>query len=128
MCAPGDGGLAMSAGELETLVRYRVPMLVLAMNDAAFGIEVHILRQSGRSPRHAQFTDVDFAAVGRAFGAQGLTVRSLADLEALRAWLVAPQGPMVVDCKLNPDIIADWFRENITPGSWMHRMNSGSGS
>src|SRR5207244_3804405 len=128
VCAPGDGGLAMSAGELETLARYRVPMLVLAMNDAAFGIEVHILRQSGRSPRHAQFTDVDFAAVGRAFGAQGLTVRSLADLEALRAWLVAPQGPMVVDCKLNPDILGDWFRENITPGSWMHRMNSGSGS
>jgi thiamine pyrophosphate-dependent acetolactate synthase large subunit-like protein len=122
VCAPGDGGLMMSAGELETLVRYRVPMLVLAMNDAAFGVEVHILRQSGRSPRHAQFTDVDFAAVGRALGAEGMTVRRVADLEPLRAWLAAPRGPMVVDCKLNPEILGDWFRENITPGSWMHRM------
>jgi thiamine pyrophosphate-dependent acetolactate synthase large subunit-like protein len=123
VCAPGDGGLMMSAGELETLVRYRIPILVLAMNDAAFGVEVHILRQSGRSPRHAQFTDVDFAAVGKALGAEGMTVRRVADLEPLRAWLAAPRGPMVADCKLDPGILGAWFRENITPGSWMHRMS-----
>jgi thiamine pyrophosphate-dependent acetolactate synthase large subunit-like protein len=92
------------------------------MNDAGFGVEVHILRFFKQSPAHAQFTDTDFAAVARGFGAQGLTVRKADDLEALKPWLADPSGPMVVDCKLNRDIVADWFKGNITPGSWLLRM------
>jgi thiamine pyrophosphate-dependent acetolactate synthase large subunit-like protein len=122
VAAPGDGGLGMSVGELETLVRYRMPMLVLAMNDAAFGVEVHILRHLKQSPAHAQFSDVDFAAVARGFGAQAITVRKPADLDGLKPWLAAPRGPMLADCKLNPNVIADWFMGNITPGSWLLRM------
>jgi thiamine pyrophosphate-dependent acetolactate synthase large subunit-like protein len=124
VAAPGDGGLTMSVGELETLVRYKVPVLVLALNDAAFGIEVHILRFFKQSPVHAQFTDTDFAGVARAFGAQGLTVRKLQDLEGLAPWLSNPQGPMVVDCKLNPHVVGDWFKSNFVPGSWLLRMMS----
>jgi len=122
VAAPGDGGLMMSLGELETLVRYRVPMLVLAINDAGFGVEVHILRHAGLSPAEAQFSDTDFAAVARGLGAQGITVRNSADLDALAPWLAAPRGPMVVDCKVNPGIIGDWFQENLSPASWLARM------
>ena len=124
VAAPGDGGLAMSVGELETLVRYNIPMLVLAINDAGFGVEVHILRHYGLAPTQALFTDTDFAAVGRAFGTQGLTVRKPDDLDGLKAWLAAPRGPMVVDCKVNPAIMGDWFKENLSPDSWLVRMMS----
>jgi len=124
VAAPGDGGLTMSIGELETLVRYRIPMLVLAINDAGFGVEVHILRHFGQTTAQATFNDTDFAAVGKSFGTLGLTVRRPEDLEALKEWLSAPSGPMVVDCKVNPTIMGDWFKENISPASWLMRMMS----
>lgn len=122
VAAPGDGGLMMSLGELETLVRYRMPMLVVALNDAGFGVEVHILRHAGLSPAQALFSNTDFAAVARGLGAQGITVRKTADLDALAPWLAAPSGPMVVDCKVDPGIIGDWFQENLSPASWLARM------
>jgi 5-guanidino-2-oxopentanoate decarboxylase len=124
VAAPGDGGLSMSTGELETLVRYKVPLLVIVLNDAAFGVEVHILRFFKQETKHAQFTDTDFAAVARGFGAQGLTVRKAQDLEGLKPWLAKPQGPMVVDCKLHPDVVGDWFKGNFAPNSWFLRMMS----
>jgi thiamine pyrophosphate-dependent acetolactate synthase large subunit-like protein len=124
VAAPGDGGLCMSIGELETLVRYKIPMLVLAINDAGFGVEVHILRHASQPTTHASFTDTDFAAVGRAFGTEGITVRKPGDLDALKPWLSSPRGPMVVDCKVNPSIMADWFKENLSPASWLVRMMS----
>jgi thiamine pyrophosphate-dependent acetolactate synthase large subunit-like protein len=124
MLAAGDGGLSMSAGEIETLVRYKAPVLVLVMNDAAFGVEVHILRFFKQATTHAQFTDTDFAAVARGFGAQALTVRKVQDLEGLAPWLAKPEGPMVVDCKVHPEVVGDWFKGNFAPNSWYLRMMS----
>ena len=47
VCTPGDGGLMMSLGELETFVRYKIPALVIVINDAAYGAEVHLLQNVG---------------------------------------------------------------------------------
>ena len=41
VAAVGDGGALMALGELETAARYRLPMLVVVYNDAAYGAEVH---------------------------------------------------------------------------------------
>lgn len=109
----GDGSLLMALGEVETAVRHRLPLLILVMNDAAFGAEVRELQMRGLPIDAALFPDVDFAAVGRAMGAQGLTVRRLDDLQAVRSWIADPQAPIVVDCKLDPRVPADWFVEAI---------------
>lgn len=122
VCAPGDGGFMMGLCELETIVRYGVPMLVLVINDAAYGVEVHILRNLKQPETHAKFPDVDFAAVAKGFGARALTVRKTEDLDGVREWLAAPRGTMLLDCKVNPDVLGGWFKENITPGSWFMRM------
>ena len=47
VCSPGDGGLMMSLGELETFVRYQIPALVIVINDASYGAEVHLLKNVG---------------------------------------------------------------------------------
>jgi thiamine pyrophosphate-dependent acetolactate synthase large subunit-like protein len=123
VCTPGDGGFMMNLGELETVVRYNIPMLIVVLNDAAYGVEVHILRAWHQSPKHAFFSDVDCAAIARAMGAGGITVRKPSDLDGLKGWLSAPKGPMLLDCKLNIDIMGDWFRENLSPDSWLARMS-----
>src|SRR5205823_10229196 len=64
----GDGGLLMSIAELETAVRYKLPMVIAVLNDGAYGSEVHHLRIRGL-PADAAYHEVpSFEAVGRAVG------------------------------------------------------------
>ena len=109
----GDGGLMMSLGDLDTAARYDVPLLVVVVNDAAYGAEVHTLDLLGLPNHEGVFNDPDFAAIGAAIGCRAMTVRSTDDLAGLESWLAAPDGPMVVDCKINRDVRANWIEDVI---------------
>jgi thiamine pyrophosphate-dependent acetolactate synthase large subunit-like protein len=122
VCTPGDGGLMMSLGELETFVRYKIPALVIVINDASYGAEVHLLKNIGLPNDRAFFRDNDFAAIASSMGAEGITVRDVSDLEALRTWLDERHGPMVVDCKVDPQLRGDWFSKVFAPDGWYQRM------
>lgn len=102
--AIGDGGLMMTLGELETAVRYRVPLVVLVMNDAAYGAELHALRAFGLPDTVATFPDLSFERIARALGADAATVRSLDDVAPLTDRFNHLAGPFVVDCKVSPQI------------------------
>ena len=64
----GDGGLLMTLGELETVERYRLPIAVVVMNDAAYGAERHFLDLDGLPHRTSQFPATDFAPIASALG------------------------------------------------------------
>jgi thiamine pyrophosphate-dependent acetolactate synthase large subunit-like protein len=107
----GDGGALLALPEFETLGRLGLPILVVIYNDAAYGAEVHHFRPMGQAVDLVQFPDTDFGALARAAGCDGITARSIADLEFLRAWLEHRDRPMVVDAKVDPDVCADWLEE-----------------
>jgi thiamine pyrophosphate-dependent acetolactate synthase large subunit-like protein len=107
----GDGGALLALPEFETLGRLGLPILVVIYDDAAYGAEVHHFRPMGQAVDLVQFPDTDFAALARAAGCEGITARSVADLESLRAWLEQSARPMVVDAKVDPDICAEWLEE-----------------
>jgi thiamine pyrophosphate-dependent acetolactate synthase large subunit-like protein len=107
----GDGGALMALPELETVARLRLPMLVVVYDDAAYGAEVHHFRSQGHPVELVRFPDTDFAALARAAGAQGITVRAEGDLEPVTAWLERRDGPLVVDAKISPDFCAEWLEE-----------------
>jgi thiamine pyrophosphate-dependent acetolactate synthase large subunit-like protein len=86
-------------------------MLVVVYDDSAYGAEVHHFRPLGDAVDLAQFPDTDFAALARAAGCRGLTVRAPADLDGVRAWLGERDRPLVVDAKVDPAICADWLEE-----------------
>jgi thiamine pyrophosphate-dependent acetolactate synthase large subunit-like protein len=112
----GDGGTFLSLAELETAARLRVRLLVVIYDDAAYGAEVHHFRTLGRDVALAQFPDADLAAVARAVGAAGVTVRAVDDLAPVTAWLADGSGPLVVDAKVNPSICAAWLEEAFRAG------------
>jgi thiamine pyrophosphate-dependent acetolactate synthase large subunit-like protein len=58
-----------------------------------------------------QFPDVDFAAIGRAVGLRGATVRGVDDLEVVNEWLATPGPGLVLDAKVVPTIVAEWLEE-----------------
>jgi thiamine pyrophosphate-dependent acetolactate synthase large subunit-like protein len=111
VAAIGDGGALMALGELETAVRYSLPMVVVIYNDAAYGAEVHHFGPMGHPVDLTRFRDTDFAALARAAGAEGITVRGSGDLPPLKGWLERRDGPLVIDAKVNPDVRAEWLEE-----------------
>ena len=109
----GDGGFLMSISDLETALRLKLRLCILVYNDASYAAEVHYFRRHGYSIDIVQFPDTDFAAIARGYGARAATVRTLADLEPVKAWVAegAP-GVFVIDGKINPDLEADWHAEH----------------
>ena len=107
----GDGGFMMTMGELETVVREDIPLVIILMNDCAYGAELHFLRMRNLPEAKSVFPDVDFAPVAAAFGFEVRTIRTLEDLQAAAPLLRNPQGPILLDCKLNADVAAPFMSE-----------------
>jgi acetolactate synthase I/II/III large subunit len=106
VAALGDGGALLALPEFETLGRLGLPLLVVIYDDAAYGAEVHHFRPMGQAVDLAQFPDTDFVGLARAAGCAATT-----ELDDVRAWVTDPQGPMVLDAKIDPDIVAEWLEE-----------------
>ncbi|WP_432525987.1 thiamine pyrophosphate-binding protein, partial [Kineococcus auxinigenes] len=108
----GDGGLLMAAAELETVVRLGLPLVVVVYDDAAYGAEVHHFGPSGADTSTVTFPDTDLAAIARGYGFDGVVVRTVADLDALDAWLTGPRsGPFLIDAKIANDGGSWWLAE-----------------
>ena len=110
--ALGDGGALMGIPELETLGRLRLDAVVVIYNDASYAAEVHHFAPEGADMGSVRFPDTDFAALARAVGLEGVTVRSLADLESVRDWLDRGRArPLLVDAKVVPTVVGEWLEE-----------------
>ncbi|WP_432995287.1 thiamine pyrophosphate-dependent enzyme [Dactylosporangium sp. CA-233914] len=108
----GDGGTLMQLGEIDALTAQGLRVVVAILNDGAFGAEVHHFEPMGFSPELVQFGDRDLAGVARALGAAAAAVRSIGDLEqAVTKWLAGSQGPLVLDCKVNPRVRSEGLQE-----------------
>jgi thiamine pyrophosphate-dependent acetolactate synthase large subunit-like protein len=116
VAALGDGGTFMSLGELETAARLRLPLLLLVYNDDAYGAEVHHFADQAEGLELVRFPETDIAAIGRAVGADGVTVRGLRDLEAVESWLAHRDRPLVVDAKVTPTVVGAWLEEAFRGG------------
>jgi acetolactate synthase I/II/III large subunit len=112
VAALGDGGALIGLSDFETVGRLGLRMLIVVYNDAAYGAEVHHFGPHGHPLDLVQFPDVDFAALGRAVGLHGATVRQPDDLRAVTEWLASGNPPgMVVDAKVVPTVVAEWLEE-----------------
>jgi thiamine pyrophosphate-dependent acetolactate synthase large subunit-like protein len=101
----GDAGFMMSLQELETAVRHDVPVTYIVFNDEALGAELHNMKSTGyEGADTAAIPSPDFAEVANSLGAKGTTVRSVSELRSLENEIVSDSGPLVVDCKVIPDI------------------------
>jgi acetolactate synthase-1/2/3 large subunit len=107
----GDGAFLMTMGELETVVREDLPIVIVLMNDCAYGAELHFLRLRQQPVAKSMFPDVDFAPIAETFGFEAATIRTVADLHKVAAKLGEPEGPIFLDCKINADVAAPFMSE-----------------
>lgn len=106
VAAVGDGGLMMALADLDTAVRYRLPVLVVVNNNGALGSELHYLRAQGYPGDSARYANPSFEAVARGLGLDAATVDRVGDLDRLAGWIARPAGPMLLDCRIDPDAVA----------------------
>jgi len=106
----GDGSVMMHVQELETIRRHRLNILVVVMNDGAYGSEVHKLRAEGFPDEGSVFGYCDFAAIARGFGLSGKTFRSLDDLPKALAEFTAGSGGAVWDFHVSDKVVSPTIR------------------
>ncbi|MBN8205490.1 thiamine pyrophosphate-binding protein [Microbacterium esteraromaticum] len=117
----GDGGGLMAIADLESAVRAAAGHgIAVVWNDAAYGAEVNLYGLKGLAEGPMLIPEVDFAAFAAAVGAEGVVVRSLADLERLRTW--ATENPderrfLVLDLRISGKVIAPYQQEIIRVNS-----------
>ena len=112
VAALGDGGALMGAAELDTVRRLGLPMVVVVYNDDAYGAEVHHFGPDGHPLGTVEFPPTDIAAVARGYGFEAVTVRTPADLDAVRDWVAGPRSaPLLIDAKVVRDRGAWWLEE-----------------
>jgi thiamine pyrophosphate-dependent acetolactate synthase large subunit-like protein len=112
VAALGDGGALMALPELETVARLRLRLLIVVYNDAAYGAEVHHFGPHGHPLDLVRFPDVDLAALARAAGLGGVTVRRPGDLGVVGEWLAGGGAPaLLLDAKVVPTVVAEWLEE-----------------
>lgn len=107
--AGGDGSFMMAVNEIDTAVRYRLPTVFLVINDHGFGAEAHSLEVNGIAGDIARYDNPPLEAVARGLGADGMTIRSLADVGVLRSRIERLTGPLVVDCEVDPQVQAEYL-------------------
>ncbi|MGO9600041.1 MAG: thiamine pyrophosphate-binding protein [Isosphaeraceae bacterium] len=94
----GDGGFLMTAQELATAVRYRLPVIALVHNDSTFGAIKNIQQQvfDGRY-LDVDLNNPDFLTYAAAFGVPAHRAATAAELaEALRC-AFAHNGPSLIE-------------------------------
>ncbi|WP_258061879.1 thiamine pyrophosphate-dependent enzyme [Arthrobacter sp. ZGTC412] len=108
----GDGGFLMGLSDLESLIGAARSTIVVIYNDAAYGAEIHQYGSPGLTEKPMLIPEVDFAAVGRALGAESAVIRSLVDLSALQGWIDAgARGTFVADCRITSTVRVPWLTE-----------------
>ena len=117
----GDGGGLMALADLESAVRVAGGRgLAVVWNDAAYGAEVNLYGLKGLAEEPMLIPQVDFAGVARGFGAEGVVVRSLADLDRLAAWTRTPASDrpfLLLDLRISGAVIAPYQEEIIRVNS-----------
>ena len=100
----GDGSLLMNVQELETIKRHNLNILIICMNDGAYGSEIHKLRADNAPLAGAVFGRTDFAALAEGFCISGKRLTNLATVRDLFAEYQRSSAPTVWDVPISDRI------------------------
>ena len=106
----GDASVMMHLAEFDTMMRYNMPLLIVVMNNQMLGAEYYKLDAHKMNSALATIATPDLGAVARGFGGRGRLARSVEDVRAAVAEWLAKPGPMMVDVRIEPNVITLPYR------------------
>jgi acetolactate synthase-1/2/3 large subunit len=105
VCVDGDGCFQMTGQELATAVLEDLPIVVVVVNNGYLGMVQQwqsMFFEERYSHVHLTHAVPDYAALARAYGAEGFTVSEEDDLEAALAEALACGRTALVDARVDP--------------------------
>jgi len=102
----GDGSFRMNAMEMATLSEYKIPVLIVLLNNQALGMvrQWQKMFQDGRYSETCVDQNVDYVKLASAFGIEGVRVQSLGELEEAMKLPELFQKPILVEVVIGKDI------------------------
>jgi acetolactate synthase-1/2/3 large subunit len=99
----GDGSFGFTCGEMETIVRQRVPVAMIVVSNAVYGW-IKAGQKTGYAGRYfsVDFSRTDHAAVAAAFGVKSWRVEDPGELRQVLSAAVEHGGPTLVDVVCQP--------------------------
>ncbi len=101
----GDAGFMMNSQEIETAIRYKLPIVILIWSDSSYGLIEWKQMKEFRRTSHVHFDNPDFVRYAESFGATGYRVENAADLPAILEQALADDTVSIIDCPVD-------YREN----------------
>jgi acetolactate synthase I/II/III large subunit len=104
VCIVGDGSYLMSAQEITVAAQQKLPVVFVVLNDAAMGMVMHGQRLGQQESIGWQLNEVNYAAMARAMGIDGIVIERPQQLELLDMQaLFAKSGPTLLDVRIDRD-------------------------
>jgi len=99
----GDGSFGFTVGELETVVRHKLPITFIVISNAVYGW-IKAGQKTGFDQRYfsVDFTRTDHAAVAAAYGVKSWKVEDPRELGKVLKLALAHEGPTLVDILCQP--------------------------
>jgi acetolactate synthase-1/2/3 large subunit len=109
----GDGGFMMNSREIETALRYNVPLVVLVLNDNAFGF-IKWEQQSKGFPNFAlDYSNPDFVKYAESYGAVGIKVKKGDDLTRLLLNAFSLKKLVLIECPIDYSVNYETFSKEL---------------
>lgn len=101
----GDGAFGYVINELETVKRLELPLIIIVLNDSAFGwIKIEQLKYYKRV-YSSEFSYIDYAKVARAYGIKGYSAENAKELdEILRKIIKEDQEAVLINAKVKSEV------------------------
>jgi acetolactate synthase I/II/III large subunit len=102
----GDGCFMMNGQEFATAVQYKLPIIVVLIDNGMYGtIRMHQERKYPGRVIATDLTNPDFAALARAYGGHGETVINTEDFAPAFARATASGKPSIIHCLLTAEAL-----------------------
>ena len=117
----GDGSFRMNCNELSTVSKYCVPLTILLFNNNTLGM----VRQWQGMFCNNNFSEtdlgdeVDFIALGMAYGIEGKRASSHSELDEALKWSEGRNKPSIIECKFSMD---QWVYPIVPSGKAINEM------
>ena len=117
----GDGSFRMNCNELATIARYRLPIIIIVMNNHALGMvrQWQTLFYESHYSETTLETPLDWVMLANAYGVEGMRIGPDDDPEAVLSAAVALGRPVVIDALIPTD---DKVYPMVAPGASISDM------
>jgi thiamine pyrophosphate-dependent acetolactate synthase large subunit-like protein len=110
MLVDGDASIMMHLNEFDTMMRHKVPLLIVVQNNEMLGAEYYKLEAHKMNAMTSVIPTPDLGAVARGYGGRGVMAKSVEEVRKAAAEWVANPGPMLIDVRIARSVVTLPYR------------------